>query len=70
MGSRILRVGEVVTEIGVSKSTLYRMVNSGRFPPPIKVGARAVGWRRDEIEAWLAGRPRGGMEKESVAQSV
>ena len=67
MGSRVLRVRAVVKKIGVSKSTLYRMVNSGRFPPPIKLGARAVGWRSDEIEAWLAGRPRGGTEKESRA---
>jgi len=57
MGSTVLRVREVVSEIGVSKATLYRWVSSGRFPPPIKLGARAVGWRREEVEAWVAGRP-------------
>ena len=32
----------------------YRLADSGRMPRPIKLGA-LVRWRRDEIEAWIAG---------------
>ena len=35
----------------------YRWAKAGNFPSPIKLGARAIGWRRDEVEAWLASRP-------------
>jgi prophage regulatory protein len=28
----------------------------GKFPKPISLGARAVGWVDAEVEAWLAGR--------------
>ncbi len=66
MGTRILRAREVVAAIGVSKATLYRMVNSGQFPRPIRVGARAVGWRMDEIDAWMADRPRVGTQKQDA----
>ena len=51
MGSRVLRAPEVVSEIGVSKATLYRWVRSGQFPPPIKLGGHSVGWLREEIDA-------------------
>lgn len=60
MGSRVLRAREVVAEIGVSKATLYRWIGSGQFPPPIKLGPGSVGWRREDIEEWLAGRPQCG----------
>jgi len=39
--------------LGISRSTIYRMMNVGEFPRPIKLGRRAVGWREDEIEQWL-----------------
>jgi len=33
------------------------MIGRGEFPAPVKLGARAVGWRRSDIEAWLESRP-------------
>lgn len=35
----------------IARSTLWRGVKSGRYPPPIKIGANAVRWRRSELEA-------------------
>lgn len=57
MESKVLRVREVGSRVGVSKATLYRMIKSGRFPKPINVGARAVGWRTEEVDAWIAAQP-------------
>ncbi len=45
-------VREATRLCGVSKSTLQRMVNSGQFPPPIKMRRRTV-WNRRVIEEWL-----------------
>jgi len=56
MGSRILRIRDLIEEIGVSKATLYRMVSTGSFPPPIRIAKRAVGWRREDVDRWLQSR--------------
>ena len=42
----------------IGNSTLRRWVREGHFPKPIKLGANCVAWRRDEVDAWLASRPR------------
>ena len=54
----ILRRDEVERATRLSKATLYRMVNAGEFPLPIRLGRRAVAWRRDEVEQWINTRDR------------
>jgi predicted DNA-binding transcriptional regulator AlpA len=39
--------------IPVSRSTFYAMIEAGRAPKPIKVGARAVAWRAEDIRALI-----------------
>ena len=50
----ILRRKAVEARCGLSRSTLYDYIRAGRFPPPIRVGSRAVGWVASEVDAWLA----------------
>ena len=50
---RILRRTEVEEIVGISRSTLYSMVAEGRFPRPIRIGRRAVGWRWSHVKSWL-----------------
>ena len=54
MAHHILRLPTVKTRTGLSRSTIYLRVAEGRFPKPISLGARAVGWLDSEIDAWLA----------------
>ena len=54
---RLLNEREVEALLGVSRATLRRMVAAKRFPRPIRVGLRAVRWRRSEVLAWLDSRP-------------
>lgn len=60
--TRILRCREVERLLRLSKGTIYRLIGKAAFPRPIKLGPRAVGWRSDEIDEWLAGRERAGRE--------
>ena len=53
MMSKVLKVKEVAEEINVSVPQVYKLVNLGRFPKPIKLGERGSGWLTSEIEAWL-----------------
>jgi predicted DNA-binding transcriptional regulator AlpA len=37
----------------IHRSTLWRGINAGRYPQPLKVGPGANRWRRDELVAVL-----------------
>ena len=54
--SKIIKRGEVESATGLSRSSLYRLAAAGEFPRPIRLGPRAVGWRADEIVAWIERR--------------
>lgn len=55
--SGVLRLPQVEMLIGMSRSSIYRLERLGRFPERVKISDRAVGWRRDQLERWLASRP-------------
>ena len=40
-------------KLGLSCSTIYAMMAAGKFPRPVKLGRRAVGWREQDIVDWL-----------------
>ncbi len=52
----ILRLPEVRDATGLSRSTIYAAVRNKRFPRPVKLGVRAVGWRASEISDWIESR--------------
>jgi prophage regulatory protein len=53
MATTILRLPEVKDRTGLSRSTIYLWISEDRFPRPISLGDRAVGWIESEIDAWL-----------------
>ncbi len=50
---RFLKISEVVDLVGVSRATIYRMIDSGAFPRPVRVSAMRVVWVKAEIDAWM-----------------
>ncbi len=55
---RLLRLAEVLDRVGYRKSSIYALAREGKFPAPVRLGARAVAWRESDIAAWIASRPR------------
>ena len=53
---RILRWPDVHDRVGYCRTNVYYLIQSGDFPPPIKLGSRAVGWIETEIEDWINSR--------------
>ncbi len=49
---RFLRLPTVEAMTGLSKRTIYRLIEAGDFPENIKLTARAVAWRESEVVAW------------------
>lgn len=64
MLNSILRLPEVKSHTGLSRSTIYLRIKEGTFPPPISLGARAVGWPSNEIDALNRARISGVTEDE------
>ena len=56
MPTALLPIKAVKLRVGLSESTIYRMLNLGTFPKPRKVGGKSL-WRSDEVEAWIMARP-------------
>ena len=54
MDNKIHRIKTVCDITGLSKSTVYAKMLNGEFPRPIKLGRRAVGWKSDELQAWVS----------------
>jgi prophage regulatory protein len=50
---RILRLRDVKARTGLATSTIYAAMASGKFPRPIPLGVRAVGWLSDEIDGFI-----------------
>lgn len=64
MAISILRLPDVKVRTGLSRSTIYLRIKEGKFPYPIGLGSRAVGWIESDIEDWLDQRiaeSRGGV---------
>ena len=55
---RYLPWDEVIELTGMSRSTLKRAIRDEEFPPPRKLTRGRVGFRQDEIAAWVETRPR------------
>lgn len=52
-----LRMPMIVFRIGLCRSTIYKLIAEQKFPRPVRVGDRAVAWRRADIDRWIEERP-------------
>ena len=53
---QFIRIRQVLEMIGVSRTTLWRMVQAGTFPRPVCITERNRGYARDTVEAWMKSR--------------
>lgn len=60
---RILRLPDVKSRTGLSRSSIYLKLASGSFPRPVSLGARSIGFVESEIDDWIAERIRVSREK-------
>ena len=56
--SRLVNRRQVQHVCGLSHSLLERLMRSGYFPEPLKIGPKAIRWRLDEILEWVESRER------------
>lgn len=51
---RLISKATVLKQIPFSVATMWREIAAGRFPKPVRIGARRVAFFQDEIDAWLS----------------
>lgn len=52
-GATLLAVEAVCARVGLGRSTVYRLVDSGEFPRPVKLTAARVAWVEAEVARWV-----------------
>lgn len=53
---RLLKMPEVLTLTGLSRSHLYALAQGGGFPKPVKLSERSSAWVESEVEGWIEAR--------------
>ncbi len=53
---RIIRLPEVMSRTGLSRSSIYNFLLAGNFPSRIKLGARSIGFLEADINDWISGK--------------
>jgi prophage regulatory protein len=53
---RILRLPEVKTRTGLSRSSIYSFIKESKFPKSVNIGIRSVGWLESDINSWISSK--------------
>jgi prophage regulatory protein len=51
-----LRIKNLKEDLGISESTIWRLIKKGDFPKPVKLSANCTAFKSDEVDAWKASR--------------
>lgn len=51
--TRLIRLPEVMSRVGLGRSTIYRWMSEGKFPKPLQLGGHAVAWVEEEVNNWI-----------------
>ena len=51
---KIIRLKTVLARTGLSRSTMYRKIADGTFPPQVRISVHGTGWHESELNRWIA----------------
>jgi predicted DNA-binding transcriptional regulator AlpA len=55
----VLRLKDVATLVGLSRTTIWRFERDGKFPKRRRLSVNAVGWMASDVRQWVAERRLG-----------
>ncbi|WP_345843142.1 AlpA family transcriptional regulator [Shewanella algae] len=53
---RFIKLKEVLNLTALSRASVYRLMNDGKFPVSVSLGERSVGWVEEEVLNWIEER--------------
>lgn len=51
-----LRIKTVLSQTGLARSTIYKLMSEGVFPQPVKITSKSSAWVSSEIDDWKLSR--------------
>ena len=66
----LLRLSDVTKATSLGRSTIYRKIGEGTFPPPLQISAGCVRWDVTDLEAWRAALPKAANDNGVAAKAV
>lgn len=60
---RILRLPQVLERVGLGATSVWRAVSEGKFPKPLRIYGRSVGWRASDIAEFIRSRELAAMRE-------
>lgn len=57
---QMLTAQDVIATLRCGRSTFYKKISDGVWPPPVKMGERISRWPRNEVESMIAIHVGGG----------
>ena len=63
MTDRLLRLPQVLAATGLSKASIYRLEQEGRFPKRVAISPGRVGWRESQLTDWMDALTTPGMSQ-------
>ena len=54
--NRFIRMPDLRSKVGLSKSQIYKLIQQGDFPKPIKLGDKIAVWTNSEVEEWMSAK--------------
>lgn len=55
---QMLNLVEVTERLKITRTTVYRWMESGKFPKPIKLSETTNRWLLSDVEKWIAERSK------------
>lgn len=53
---KVIRLTQVMNSTGLGRSTIYKYISQGKFPTPLQLSERCVGWLESEVQQWIQAR--------------
>jgi prophage regulatory protein len=54
--SSTAQLSDALQRCGLSRSSLYSQVAEDKFPKPVKISTRSVGWVESDLDDWIQSR--------------
>ncbi|MEZ9510759.1 helix-turn-helix transcriptional regulator [Vibrio breoganii] len=51
---QLITYSELCKTLNRNYKTIWAWVKQGKFPDPVKIHGRTVGWKQSDIDAWFA----------------
>ena len=64
--NRLILKRELLQRVGLSYTTIWNLMRSGRFPRSVTVTDGRVAWHENEVDAWIEGLPRQRLKGDST----